>query len=122
MPWYPKAILAIVAALVAAVLWLRPLRTWALRVDLRWLVGFHLVRFVGIYFLCLYVRHELPYAFAVWGIVGDIIVAALALVVILSAKSRPALIAWNILSLVDILAVAATAARSEIAVPGSCTS
>ena len=79
MPWYPKAILAIVAALVAAVLWLRPLRTWALRVDLRGLVGFHLVRFVGIYFLCLYVRHELPYAFAVWGGVGDIIVAALAL-------------------------------------------
>jgi hypothetical protein len=88
-------------------------------VDLRWLVGFHLVRLVGIYFLCLYARHELPYAFAVCGGVGDITVAVLALVVIFSAKSGPALIAWNILGLVDILAVAATAARWEIAVPAS---
>jgi hypothetical protein len=39
-----------------------------------------------------------------WGGVGDIMVTALALVVILSAKSRPALIAWNILGLVDIVA------------------
>ena len=79
----------------------------------------HLVRFVGIYFLYLYARHELPYGFAVWGGWGDILVASLALVVMLFPSSKPVFVVWNILGLADILAVAATAARSEIAVPGS---
>jgi hypothetical protein len=85
----------------------------------RWLVSFHLIRFVGVYFLYLYARHELPYSFAVWGGLGDIMVAILALPVLYLAKSKPALIVWNVLGLVDILAVAVTAARSEMAVPGS---
>ncbi len=87
--------------------------------DVRWLIGFHLVRFVGIYFLFLYGRLELPYEFAVRGGIGDGVVAALALILLFLAKSRPALIGWNVLGLIDILAVTATAPRSEMAVPGS---
>ncbi|MDP3911389.1 MAG: hypothetical protein Q8Q14_13460, partial [Gemmatimonadales bacterium] len=58
------------------------LREWVLFVDLRVLVAFHLVRFVGYYFLVLYERGELPYAFAVPGGWGDIVVAGGALLLI----------------------------------------
>ena len=119
MPWYPKAVVLVVAALALAILVVRPLREGIFRVDVRWLVSVHLVRFVGIYFLYLSARHELPYGFAVWGGWGDILIASLALVVMLFSRSKPLLLVWNILGLADILAVAATAARSEIAVPGS---
>jgi hypothetical protein len=96
---------------------------WALGVDIRWLVGYHLVRFVGFYFLYLYARNELPFRFAVWGGQGDIAVATLAILVILfSHKSPAALILWNLFGRADILGVAATAARSELAGPGSNSS
>lgn len=125
MPWYPKAILAVVAALVLLMALVRPFRQWAFRLDLRWLIGFHLIRFVGIYFLYLYAQRELPYSFAVWGGAGDIVVAVLALLAIFlfrtkpSVRMRPLIIGWNILGLLDIVAVAITAARSEIDAPGS---
>jgi hypothetical protein len=120
LPWYPKAILLVVAALVLALAMVRPLRAWALTTDIRNLIAFHLIRFVGFYFLFLYSLRELPYNFAVFGGWGDIAVAVLALVVMFfSAKSRTALVAWNLVGLADIIAVAATAARDEMAVPGS---
>lgn len=119
MPWYPKAILAGIATLLIALISVRRLREWAFRVDVRWLIAFHLIRFVGIYFLYLYAKRELPYNFAVWGGSGDIIVATLALVFLRFANFRPGFIVWNVLGLVDIVAVVITAARSEVAAPGS---
>ena len=120
MPWFPKAILSVVAALVLALALVRPFRVWALTADIRYLIAFHLTRFVGFYFLFLYSLHELPYNFAVLGGSGDIAVAFLALVVLFFfAKSRPVLLVWNLLGFADIIAVAVTAARDEIAVPGS---
>src|ERR1043166_7091720 len=119
MPWFSKVILAVVAALSLLLLFWRPARQWAWRADMRWLVAIHLVRFVGIYFLYLYARRELPYAFAVWGGVGDVVVSFFALFVISVAHTRLALIIWNLVGLADILAVAYTAAHSESAVPGS---
>jgi hypothetical protein len=104
---------------VLALAIVRPLRAWAFTVDLRYLIGFHLIRFVGIYFLFLYSVHELPYNFAVLGGLGDIIVALLAVVVIFFAGSGPAVVLWNLLGLADIVAVAVTVARDEAAVPGS---
>jgi hypothetical protein len=110
----------VVAALVLALAMVRPLRSWALETDIRYLIALHLIRFVGFYFLFLYSLGELPYNFAVFGGWGDIAVAVLALVVIFfCAKSRSALVVWNLLGLVDMIAVAATAARDEMAVPGS---
>jgi hypothetical protein len=120
LPWYPQAIVFVVAALVLALRMVRPLRAWALTTDIRSLIAFHLIRFVGFYFLFLYSLGELPYNFAVFGGWGDIAVAVLALVVMFfCAKSRSALVVWNLLGLADIVAVAATAARDEMAVPGS---
>jgi hypothetical protein len=118
IPWYPKAIAVETCALFVALL-LPAFRNWSLRIDIRLLIGLHLVRFVGVYFLYLYTRQELPYGFAVWGGMGDIAVAALALFVIRFANFRPGLIAWNIVGLADILGVAAIAARSEMQSPGS---
>lgn len=120
MPWYPKAILSVVAALVLALAVVRPLRAWALTTDIRYLIAFHIVRFVGFYFLFLYSLYELPYNFAVFGGLGDIVVAILALVVIFFfARFSPAVVSWNLLGLADIVAVAVTAARDEMAAPGS---
>src|SRR5271165_5238276 len=113
IPWYPKAILGVSAAMVLAIATMPGLRRWAFRVDMRRLVALHLVRFIGIYFLYLFTQEELPYRFAVIGGIGDIIVAALAVVIMLRTPSKPVLVAWNMLGLADIVGVAVTAARSE---------
>ena len=76
----------------------------------------HLTRFVGIYFLLLYAKGQLPWAFAVPGGWGDIVVATLAALLLLlasptSARGRAAWIAWNVLGFLDIIFVVATAGR-----------
>ncbi len=114
----PAPQLVLVALTVALLLTLRfvgPVRHWASVVDVRWLVGAHLTRFVGIYFLVLYNRGELPYAFAVPGGWGDIIVAMLALLLIATGppqgSQRLMFLIWNVVGLLDILFVVATATR-----------
>jgi hypothetical protein len=119
MPWYPKAIVSMVAVLVLLLLFVRPARAWAFRVDIRYLIALHWIRFVGFYFLFLYSLRELPRNFAVLGGCGDVAVAALAVGLIFFAGHRPAVILWNVVGLADILAVAITAARDEMAAPGS---
>ncbi len=88
---------------------------WINRLDLRALALLHVTRFVGFYFLLLYRRGELPYAFAVPGGWGDIIVAALALLVCLlpmgDVTRRRALNIWNTIGFMDILMVVITAGR-----------
>ncbi len=113
-------------ALVLLSFWLSSaVRAWVLTVDIRALVLFHLVRFVGVWFLVLYARGELPYAFAVpggWGdiaaAIGAILVAALCVPV--RGRGRWwALLAWNAFGLIDILSVVMSGLRSELAAPGS---
>ena len=107
----PQAILAVLTlGSLALLLGVAVLRRWVMEVDIRALVAFHLTRFVGLYFLLLYSRGELPYDFAVKGGIGDILVALTAALVIWK-RSRAGLIAWNIFGLCDILIVVATAAR-----------
>jgi hypothetical protein len=120
----PLLVLGLAAAVLAAG-WLLPgFRRWLTAVDVRWLVGLHLTRFVGIYFLYLHGQGQLPYAFAVPGGWGDIAVAGLAALLLLAgpprdAPRRSAYIVWNVLGLADILFVVATAARLVTADPGS---
>ena len=122
------AIGATVWALVASVLiafwtW-SPFRAWVLGLDLRSLVLFHTVRFVGIAFLIQYARGILPYEFAVPAGWGDIIVAVAAIGVALhisrrAASSRTIVHLWNWLGLIDILFAVATALRLALADRGS---
>lgn len=119
------AVQAILFGLTAIVLLLsfrlRALRAWLDALDIRSLVALHFTRFVGIYFLVLYRRGELPYEFAVPGGWGDIAVATLALVVVfvpMNARlGRRAIGIWNAMGLVDILLVVFTAARIGFARP-----
>lgn len=117
-----------IAALTAALLvgfWAAPgLGRWARDVDLRALVLVHVTRFVGIYFLILHGRGELPWAFAVPGGWGDIAAASAAMLVGVFADptrrgGRLAILAWNVLGFADILMVVATAVRLATTDPQS---
>ncbi|MBI5766556.1 MAG: hypothetical protein HZA93_02090 [Verrucomicrobia bacterium] len=121
----PPAVPALVFGLAGFVLYLYfrvpALRAWVDALDVRSLVLLHVTRFVGIYFLILYRRGELPHDFAVNGGIGDIVVATLALPVALAplsaATRQRALMIWNVVGLIDILLVAATAARLNLENP-----
>jgi hypothetical protein len=123
-PSPPLVLFGLTAVVLAAGWFLAGFRAWLAAIDERWLVGLHLTRFVGAYFLYLYGRGQLPYAFAVPGGWGDIAVASLAAGLLVwgsprDARRRPAYIAWNVLGLADILFVVATAARLGAADPES---
>jgi hypothetical protein len=116
-------LLGLTVALLVAGTVLPGFRLWLAGLNLRQLVALHLTRFVGIYFLVLHARGELPYAFAVPGGWGDIAIAcgALALVLFVPdlAAQRPWLLAWNLLGLADILSVVVIAARLALRNPDS---
>ncbi|MBL9187038.1 MAG: hypothetical protein JNK23_06140 [Opitutaceae bacterium] len=118
----PAIVLGLSGILISAYLRVGAVRAWVDAIDLRALVLLHLTRFVGIYFLVLHQRGELPYAFAVPGGIGDIIVAAVALPVAFAplepAARRRVIRIWNVVGLVDILLVVATAVRLNLADPG----
>ncbi len=121
--WFYNAITPAVAAtvwtltaLVLLACWkISPTRVWALNVDVRWLVLFHVTRlFAGAYFLVLCQRGELPCGFARPAGWGDIIVAVLALAVVSATRTRFAkmlLLVWNMLGLIDIIFVVFSALR-----------
>ncbi len=124
-PPLPQLLIVVLTGAVLGLFWTRSsFRRWALGVDLRALVLIHISRFVGIYFLVLYGRGDLPYAFAVPGGWGDIAVAATAIVVCLLTRpatgtGRAAILAWNVFGLVDIVLVVATATRLGLTDPDS---
>ena len=120
-PPFPQLILfGLVALLLIAYRSSSEFRRWLFSVPLEWLVFVHLVRFVGFYFLWLYEHRQLPFAFAVLGGWGDIVVATLALVLLLlRPRSRIIYQIWNTLGLADILFVVSTATRLAIADPAS---
>lgn len=119
----PLIAAGLVAAGVAAWAVSARIRGWVRAVPLGALVAIHLVRFVGVWFIVLYRRGELPFAFAVPGGWGDILAAAAAAALLLGAvpartpARRRVLLAWNVLGLLDIVYVVATAARIYLADP-----
>ena len=124
-PPFPQLVLAsLTFALLGLVRWVPSFQAWALTVDIRALVLFHLTRFVGVYFLVLHARGELPRAFAVPYGIGDIAVAVAALGVAALAPrggraARAIYGVWNLVGLVDIVAVVVTATRLGLADPAS---
>jgi len=122
-PPLPQVLIAGLTAALLLAMWTAA-RDWARSVDVRALVLVHASRFVGLYFLVLYGRGELPYAFAVPGGLGDIAVAVLALAVAAWARpgtpgGRGAILAWNVFGLADIVMVVVTASRLGMADPRS---
>jgi hypothetical protein len=123
-PAAPLVVFGLTGVVLAAGWLLAGFRAWLTAIDERWLVGLHLTRFVGVYFLYLYGRGRLPYAFAVPGGWGDIAVASLAAILLVAGpprgtRRRSAYIVWNVFGLADILFVVATAARLAMADPES---
>ena len=100
-------------ALALVACWKIPdVREWILSVDLKWLIALHLTRLVGIYFLILASRGELPSGFARPAGLGDIAVATLALFLVaipVLHRTREFLLVWNVMGLIDILFVVASA-------------
>jgi hypothetical protein len=111
----PGVLVGLTVLVLAACFGLAAVRTWLQALDVRALILLHVSRFVGGYFLFLYHRGALPYAFAVPGGWGDIIVAFLALLVVFvpmrTELRRHVFLIWNTFGLADILLVVATAAR-----------
>ena len=123
-PPAPQGLLLAITLLSLGALWfVPPIRRWAQVADPRIFVAFHLTRFVGIYFLVLYRQGVLPFAFAVPGGWGDIAIAAFAVVLLIvgpaTGTRARAYVVWNVLGLVDILMVVATAARLTLTDPTS---
>ena len=123
-PAAPLVVFGLTVVVLAAGWLLVGFRAWLSAIDERWLVGLHLTRFVGAYFLYLYGQGQLPYAFAVPGGWGDIAVASLAAILLVAgpprdARRRWAYIVWNVFGLADILYVVVTAARLATADPES---
>jgi hypothetical protein len=103
-------------ALVLLACWkIGPIKAFALNVDLRWLVLFHVTRFfAGVYFLVLCQRGQLPCGFARPAGWGDIVVAVLALAVLGATRTHFAktlFLTWNTLGLIDIIFVVFSALR-----------
>jgi hypothetical protein len=123
-PPVPQLVLAgLTIGLIAAGALAPGFRVWLAGLNIRQIVAIHVTRFIGIYFLVLYGRGELPWAFAVPGGWGDIVVAtgALGLVLLVPdlASRRGLVMAWNVVGMVDILGVVATAFRLALADPAS---
>jgi hypothetical protein len=84
------------------------------RVDLQLLIGLHAFRVGGTFFLLLELTHRLAPAFAWTAGLGDIVVGAFAVVLVLrprSASSR-AIRAWNALGALDLVLAVTTALLS----------
>jgi hypothetical protein len=118
-PLAPQVALVVTTAALALLLRLVPAyRQYCLNVPLPFLIRFHAVRFVGIYFLILYSQGQLPRDFAVKGGVGDILAAALGLIVA-AHPTRNRVLLWNGFGLVDIGLVVAMAIRNNRVDPAS---
>ena len=118
----PALGVAITLTLVAAIAVRRDYRERALRAGVRPLVAVHLVRFAGIYVLWLSSRGLLPRDFAMSAGWGHIVVAALAAMVLLAFRpdtktGRTAILVWNVIGVVGVLFVFATAAPMASADP-----
>ncbi len=105
----------ILATLVLLAWWKVPfVRAWVGDLPLPFLIGLHLTRFVGFYFLLLCKNGVLPEAFALPAGIGDILVAAGAVVLLVIpqfVRSRRIVLAWNLIGLLDIVFVISSALR-----------
>jgi len=123
-PPLPQIVVAVLTTALLVAFWKgAAFRPWIMALPMPALLLPHASRFVGFYFLVLYARGELPYAFAVPGGWGDIITATAGFGLAFVPRDAPwrgkAWLVWNIFGLVDILYVVVSAARLALADPHS---
>lgn len=96
---------------------------WVGGLDLRAILGFHLVRFVGIYFLWLMGQGRLDPDFARQAGIGDIVTAlgAVLLLIIPAWQSKRGFMIWNIVGFGDILLVVTKVAWGVSTTPAGFT-
>ena len=114
MPFLPPVFVGLgVLLMLLFVVFVPGFAAWMKTVDIRWVLGFHLVRFVGIYFLILASQGRLDDYFAKTAGIGDIITAtgAVALIFIPILREGLGLKIWNAFGFADILFVVFNAAR-----------
>ena len=107
-------ILALTIAAIATTTWVPAVRAWVDILPLRWLVGMHGVRFVGVVFLVLSAQGALSPIFAARAGGGDIAAAVGALALVASGAPRTsphrwAYLAWNTFGLLDLVVAVGTA-------------
>jgi uncharacterized membrane protein len=98
---------------LACVILVPGVAAWLRDLDIRAILAFHLVRFVGIYFLWLMTQGRLDPLFARQAGIGDIVTAigAVLLLLIPSFRARKGAMIWNVIGFVDILLVVVNAVR-----------
>jgi hypothetical protein len=111
----PALVLLLTVVALMAAFRIASVRAWVAALDLRALVLLHVTRFVGLVFLVLHQRGQLPAAFAVPAGFGDIVIALFALPVALApldpAQRQRIAYIWNIVGLIGELLVVATMFR-----------
>jgi hypothetical protein len=117
----PGVILVITALILLAYFRITAARTWVDSLDLRTLVLIHITRLIGVYFLMLYQRGDLPRAFVVPGSITDIIVATMALPIALApleaGPRRRAIVIWNVVGFIGLLLTLVNATRLNLVDP-----
>lgn len=108
-------VLALTLIAVTASIAVPSVRSWVDSIPLRGLVGFHIMRFVGVVFLVLAARGAMSPVFAMRAGWGDITAAAGAVLLVLSGTPRSALyrwayLAWNTFGVLDLIVAVGTAA------------
>jgi len=107
-------ILGLTLAAVVVSTWNRAVRTWVDSLPLRWLVGVHGVRVIGVVFLFLAAAGTLSPLFAARAGWGDIAAAVGALVLVSTGVPRSPLhrwayLGWNAFGLIDLAVAVGTA-------------
>lgn len=116
-------VVSLTLALIAGYLGSEGFRSWLHAIDLRWLVGIHLVRLLaGGMFVSMGRQGTLSPGFALPAGYGDIAVAVLALVLLLSGPpATPTRLRlygiWNWLGIIDLVFVVINAGRTGRADP-----
>ena len=123
-PPQPQLVIAALSVVLLVSGWVLPgMRAWLREVNLRGFVAFHVTRFVGIVFLMMSARGEMSAEWALpagWGDIAVAVGALLIAVLLPKPESRPDIVRlWNLIGLIDIVAVVVTAARIGMREPGA---
>jgi hypothetical protein len=104
--------------LLLAVWRVQSAREWAVNGSIRGLLVPHVVRFVGLAFVALYARGDLPFSVGIVGGIGDVVVAIGAIVLMLD-PDQSWRTWWNIVGFIDIVSVVVSVLREGLRDPHS---